>query len=341
MGGRRCTATSRSGSSSADAVCSARLGSGPKESLLERFFRDQIRAVMPMLLAKWEPILGVRTEAVFVQRMKTEVGKLQSVCAHHSTEHRPGQKPRECLEYIVVHELVHLLEPTHNARFLMLMDRFIPQSGSRTATPKQPAIATRRLGVLIRRLRADYLDHATVVGLPACRPSTAHVTAPPTTTAPPSTVNAIPVALSARPGPSEDSHRRKPGPRYRAAGRSTMHRPDTQSRLRSALRRPPRAQAQADEPFGPRFGCLLHRSSGLWRNRGRSRNRRGVVAAGELGAAGFGRSWCGGIPLLQKFHPPSCAILILAGRHRRLVADGVLDGLFDAPGLFVGPRKIV
>lgn len=98
-----------------------------KESLLERFFRDQIRAVMPMLLAKWEPILGVRTEAVFVQRMKTKWGSCNPSARTIRLNTDLAKKPRECLEYIVVHELVHLLEPTHNARFLMLMDRFLPK----------------------------------------------------------------------------------------------------------------------------------------------------------------------------------------------------------------------
>ena len=55
------------------------------------------------------------------------MGKLQSRVRKHPAEHRPGEEARECLEYIVVHEMVHLLEPTHNKRFVTLMDRYMPK----------------------------------------------------------------------------------------------------------------------------------------------------------------------------------------------------------------------
>ena len=82
---------------------------------------------MPTLLAKWQPLLGVSAERWFVQRMKTRWGS----CNHQARTIRLNtelaKKRAECLEYIVVHELVHLLEPTHNARFIALMDRFMPK----------------------------------------------------------------------------------------------------------------------------------------------------------------------------------------------------------------------
>jgi predicted metal-dependent hydrolase len=78
------------------------------------------------LLTKWQPLLGVKVERFFVQRMKTKWGS----CNHRARTIRLNtelaKKPAECLEYIVVHELVHLLQPTHNARFVALMDRFMP-----------------------------------------------------------------------------------------------------------------------------------------------------------------------------------------------------------------------
>ena len=56
-----------------------------------------------------------------------QVGQLQPGSGHIRLNTELAKKPRECLEYIVVHEMVHLLEPTHNARFVALMDRFMPK----------------------------------------------------------------------------------------------------------------------------------------------------------------------------------------------------------------------
>lgn len=97
-----------------------------REALVEAWYRKQIRKAVPPLLARWQPPLGVEVRRFFVQRMKTKWGS----CNHRARTIRLNtelaKKPPECLEYIVVHELVHLLEPTHNARFVALMDRFLP-----------------------------------------------------------------------------------------------------------------------------------------------------------------------------------------------------------------------
>ena len=98
-----------------------------RQALVEEWYRGQIkRAVLP-LLAKWQPPMGVRVDRFFVQRMKTKWGS----CNHKARTIRLNteltKKPRECLEYIVVHELAHLLEPTHSARFVALMERFMPK----------------------------------------------------------------------------------------------------------------------------------------------------------------------------------------------------------------------
>jgi predicted metal-dependent hydrolase len=97
-----------------------------REALVEEWYREQLKAAVPALLARWQPLLGVSVERWFVQRMKTKWGS----CNHRARTIRLNtelaKKPAECLEYIVVHELVHLLEPTHNARFVALMDRFMP-----------------------------------------------------------------------------------------------------------------------------------------------------------------------------------------------------------------------
>lgn len=95
--------------------------------MLEGWYREQIRAALPALIAKWEPVVGAKVGKVFVQRMKTKWGSCnpQSRAIRLNTD--LAKKPPECLEYIVVHELAHLIEPTHNARFSSLMDLFLPQ----------------------------------------------------------------------------------------------------------------------------------------------------------------------------------------------------------------------
>jgi predicted metal-dependent hydrolase len=97
-----------------------------RKSTMDRWYREQIRAAVPDLLAKWEPIVGVTVDGVFVQKMKTRWGSCNPLARHIRLNTDLAKKPSECLEYIVVHELVHVLEPTHNSRFLALMDQLMP-----------------------------------------------------------------------------------------------------------------------------------------------------------------------------------------------------------------------
>jgi predicted metal-dependent hydrolase len=98
-----------------------------KESIVEEWHRQQLKTVVPPIIAKWEPLLGVKVERFHIQRMKTKWGS----CNHDARSIRLNsdlvKKPSEYLEYIVVHEMAHLLEPTHNKRFVALMDQFIPK----------------------------------------------------------------------------------------------------------------------------------------------------------------------------------------------------------------------
>jgi len=98
-----------------------------KREVLEEWYRKQLKAEVPPLLARWEPLLGVKAERFHVQRMKTKWGSCSPVSGSIRLNTELAKKPRECLEYIVVHELIHLLEPTHNARFIGLMDHFMPK----------------------------------------------------------------------------------------------------------------------------------------------------------------------------------------------------------------------
>ena len=98
-----------------------------RHAVIDQWYRRQLKQTVPPLIARWEPLMGVKVERLFVQRMKMKWGS----CNHRADSIRLNtelaKKPRECLEYIVVHEMVHLLEPTHNARFIALMDKFMPR----------------------------------------------------------------------------------------------------------------------------------------------------------------------------------------------------------------------
>jgi predicted metal-dependent hydrolase len=98
-----------------------------RQALVEAWYRDQLKAAVPPLLARWQPLLKVRVERVFVQRMKTKWGGCNPRARTIRLNTELAKKPVECLAYIVVHELVHLLEPTHGARFVALMDGVMPK----------------------------------------------------------------------------------------------------------------------------------------------------------------------------------------------------------------------
>ena len=96
-------------------------------AIVDAWYRDQVRKAVPALIAKWEPLIGVDVAKFFVQRMKTKWGSCSTAARTIRLNTDLAKKPVECLEYIVVHEMVHLLEPTHNKRFVALMDHFMPK----------------------------------------------------------------------------------------------------------------------------------------------------------------------------------------------------------------------
>ena len=98
-----------------------------RRQVMEQWQRSQVREELAELLPKWQRILRVQAGKVFVQRMRTRWGS----CNHRTGTVRfntdLARKPRECLEYVVAHELAHLHESTHNARFVALLDQHLPK----------------------------------------------------------------------------------------------------------------------------------------------------------------------------------------------------------------------
>ena len=103
-------------------------GSGilERESLLDDWCREEIKKSIPSILEKWQPLTGVKIRQFGIRKMKTRWGSCNINAARIWLNLRLIHLPLEFLEYVTVHEMVHLLERGHNARFKGFMDRFIP-----------------------------------------------------------------------------------------------------------------------------------------------------------------------------------------------------------------------
>jgi len=109
-------------------VLTVRPGNGveKREAIVSAWYRDEVRKAAAPLIEKWEAAMGVSANQLHIQRMKTRWGSCNPRTRSIRLNSELAKKPRECLEYVVVHELAHLLEPSHNARFIALMDKFLP-----------------------------------------------------------------------------------------------------------------------------------------------------------------------------------------------------------------------
>ncbi|MBL8259664.1 MAG: M48 family metallopeptidase, partial [Candidatus Competibacteraceae bacterium] len=97
-----------------------------REAILAAWYREQLRQAVSPLIARWEPVMGVKVRQFSIRRMKTRWGSCTPKTGRIRINTELAKKPRDCLEYLIVHEMVHLLEPAHNARFKALMDQFLP-----------------------------------------------------------------------------------------------------------------------------------------------------------------------------------------------------------------------
>ena len=98
-----------------------------KQSVLDEWYRDQLKEEINLLIQKWAPHMGVEEPTFIARKMKTKWGSCTPSARSIRINLELAKKPPECLEYIVVHELTHLLEPTHNSRFIALMTKFMPK----------------------------------------------------------------------------------------------------------------------------------------------------------------------------------------------------------------------
>lgn len=98
-----------------------------REAVFHAWYREHLRSQLPPLLAKWQPKMGVIVNEARIRKMKTQWGSCNIAAKRIWLNLELAKKPNSCLIYVLVHEMVHLLERHHNDRFRELMDTFLPQ----------------------------------------------------------------------------------------------------------------------------------------------------------------------------------------------------------------------
>ena len=94
--------------------------------ILQRWYRERLRALIPPMLEQWQKVLAVQVAEWGIKRMKTRWGTCNIAARRIWLNLELIKKPTHCLEYIIVHELTHLIERNHTARFKALMDGYLP-----------------------------------------------------------------------------------------------------------------------------------------------------------------------------------------------------------------------
>jgi len=115
MDHRRITLTVRPGSDQAK-----------REAVMHEWHKKLLHDAVPRLIRKWEPRLGVNVAAYYLQRMKTRWGGCNHRARHIRLNTELVKKPKDLLEYVVVHEMAHLIVPTHSERFVALLTEHYP-----------------------------------------------------------------------------------------------------------------------------------------------------------------------------------------------------------------------
>ena len=93
---------------------------------MHQWHKSLLHDTVPVLIAQWEPKLHVKVSSYFLQRMKTKWGSCNPARGHIRLNTELVKKPRDLLEYIIVHEMAHLLVPNHGPRFAAILDEHYP-----------------------------------------------------------------------------------------------------------------------------------------------------------------------------------------------------------------------
>ena len=97
-----------------------------RAEVIHEWHKSLLHELVPPLIKKWEPKLQVKVAGYFLQRMKTKWGSCNHKANHIRLNTELVKKPKDLLEYVIVHEMVHLLEPTHSERFMEILGNHYP-----------------------------------------------------------------------------------------------------------------------------------------------------------------------------------------------------------------------
>lgn len=97
-----------------------------RAAVMHEWYKVQLHQAVPSIIRKWDAKLGVQVAGYHLQRMKTKWGSCNPRAGTIRLNTELAKKPKDLLEYVVVHEMVHLLEPTHSQRFAGILDEYYP-----------------------------------------------------------------------------------------------------------------------------------------------------------------------------------------------------------------------
>lgn len=98
-----------------------------RKEILDEWYRQELKKLLPDIIAKWEKVIGVQSNEFGIKKMRTKWGTCNAEAKRIWLNLELAKKPVECIEYIVVHELVHLIERNHNERFISLINEYMPK----------------------------------------------------------------------------------------------------------------------------------------------------------------------------------------------------------------------
>ena len=109
-------------------VLSVRPGSSHRKraDVLHEWHKALLHQEVPPIIGRWEPQLGVQVHGYFLQRMKTKWGSCNNAFDTIRLNTELVKKPKDLLEYVIVHEMAHLIDPTHSSRFVAILDEHYP-----------------------------------------------------------------------------------------------------------------------------------------------------------------------------------------------------------------------
>ena len=109
-------------------ILSVRPGSSQimRADVLHEWHKALLHREVPPIIRGWEPQLGVDVNRYFLQRMKTKWGSCNSISGTIRLNTELVKKPKDLLEYVIVHEMAHLIEPSHSGRFVAILDEHYP-----------------------------------------------------------------------------------------------------------------------------------------------------------------------------------------------------------------------